>query len=59
MVCDDTGVVVVPADRAGEVLEAACEIDEVEQRILALLDEGMTMREARAKLGYHKLQTKK
>jgi regulator of RNase E activity RraA len=59
MVCDDTGVVAVPADRAGEVLEAACEIDEVEQRILALLEEGMTMKEARAKLGYHKLQTKK
>ncbi|MBI4634256.1 MAG: RraA family protein [Deltaproteobacteria bacterium] len=59
MVCDDTGVVAVPADRAGEVLEIACEIDGVEQRILALLDEGMTMREARAKMGYHKLQTKK
>jgi 4-hydroxy-4-methyl-2-oxoglutarate aldolase len=57
--CDDTGVVIVPFDRAGEVLTAACEIDEVEQRILALIDEGMTMREARAKLGYHKLQSKK
>ncbi len=59
MVCDDTGVVVVPAEKAGEVYEAACEIDEVEQRILALLDEGMTMREARAKMGYHKLQWRK
>jgi 4-hydroxy-4-methyl-2-oxoglutarate aldolase len=58
VVCDDTGVVIVPADRASEVFEAACEIDAVEQRILALLDEGMTMREARAKLGYHKLQSK-
>jgi 4-hydroxy-4-methyl-2-oxoglutarate aldolase len=58
VVCDDTGVVVVPADKAGEVFEAACEIDAVEQQILALLDEGMTMREARAKLGYHKLQSK-
>lgn len=59
MVCDDTGVVVVPVDRAGQIWEVAAEIDEVEQRILALLEEGMTMREARAKMGYHKLQTKK
>jgi 4-hydroxy-4-methyl-2-oxoglutarate aldolase len=57
--CDDTGVIIIPADRAGEVLQAAREIDAVEQQILALLDEGMTMKEARAKLGYHQLQSKK
>ena len=57
--CDDTGVVVVPLDRASEIWEAAREIDEVEQKILALLEEGMTMREARAKLGYHQLQSKR
>ena len=58
VICDDTGVVVVPLERALEVWQAASEIDAVEQRILALLDEGMTLREARANLGYHKLQSK-
>ena len=59
LVCDDTGVVVIPHDRAGEVLKAAIEIDEVEQKILAMLDKGMTLREARKELGYHKLQSRK
>ena len=57
--CDDTGVVVIPYDRAEEVLKAAIEIDEVEQRILAMLDQGMSLREARKQLGYHKLQSRK
>ena len=57
--CDDTGVVVIPYDRAEEVLKAAIEIDEVEQRILAMLDKGMSLREARKQLGYHKLQSRK
>jgi 4-hydroxy-4-methyl-2-oxoglutarate aldolase len=59
LVCDDTGVVVIPHDRAEEVLKAAIEIDEVEQKILAMLDKGMSLRQARKELGYHKLQTKK
>ncbi|MDP2267958.1 MAG: RraA family protein, partial [Deltaproteobacteria bacterium] len=58
VVCDDTGVVVVPAERAWEVWQAASEIDGVEQRILAMLEEGLTLREARTRLGYHKLQAK-
>ena len=57
--CDDTGVVMIPFDKAEEVLKVALEIDEVEQKILQMLDKGMTMREARKQMGYHKLQTKR
>ena len=57
--CDDTGVVIVPHDRAEEILKVAKEIDEIEQSILGMLDKGMTMREARKQTGYHKLQTKR
>jgi 4-hydroxy-4-methyl-2-oxoglutarate aldolase len=57
--CDDTGVVVIPYDRAEEVLKIALEIDDVEQKILAMLDKGMSLRDARKELGYHKLQSKK
>jgi regulator of RNase E activity RraA len=56
--CDDTGVLIIPFDKGEEVLKAAQEIDEVEQKILELLDKGMTMREARKQMGYHKLQTR-
>ncbi len=59
VVGDDTGVVVVPYDRAEEVWQAASEIDATEQKILSLLEEGITLREARTRLGYHNLQTKK
>jgi len=59
VVADDTGVVIVPADRAEEVWQVAKEIDEVEQYILTLLEQGMTMKEAREKTGYHKLQSKR
>ena len=57
--CDDTGVVVVPFDKAEEVLKIALEIDEAEQKILEMLDKGMTLKEARKQMGYHKLQTKR
>jgi 4-hydroxy-4-methyl-2-oxoglutarate aldolase len=57
--CDDTGVVIVPFDKAGEVLKIALEIDEAEQKILELLEKGSTLREARKQMGYHKLQSRK
>ena len=57
--CDDTGVVIIPFDKAEDVLKVALEIDEVEQKILEMLDKGVTMREARKQMGYHKLQTKR
>lgn len=59
VVCDDTGVVVVPKGIASEVLDVALQIDEAEQKILDLLEQGLSLREARKKLGYHALQTKK
>ena len=59
VVCDDTGVVIVPFDKADDILKVATEIDEVEQTILGLLDKGLTLREARKQMGYHNLQTKK
>jgi regulator of RNase E activity RraA len=57
--CDDTGVVIVPFDKAEEVLKVALEIDEAEQKILEFLEKGMTLREARQQMGYHKLQSRK
>lgn len=59
VLCDDSGVLVVPQKKAAEVLKVAEEIDEKEQRILDLLDKGMTLGEAREKMGYHNLQTKR
>ena len=59
VMCDDSGVLVVPMTRAEEVLKVALEIDAAEQRILDMLDKGMTLGEAREKMGYHALQTKR
>ncbi len=55
---DDTGVVAIPADRAEEVITIAEEIEEKEKLILAEIDKGSSLKEARAKLGYHSLQTR-
>jgi regulator of RNase E activity RraA len=59
VVGDDTGIVIVPMDRAEEVLAAAREIEAKEQEIFDLLDKGMTLREARVKMGYHSLQSRR
>lgn len=58
VVADANGVVIVPRDRAHEVAACARSIEAVEARIRALLDEGKSLREARAALGYHTLQRK-
>lgn len=55
---DDTGVVVIPGDRAEEVLEIAEQIEETEQKIILEIMNGSTLREARKKLNYHHLQSK-
>ena len=55
---DDTGVVVIPQNRAEEVADIAENIDQKEQEILALVAQGHTLKEARAKTGYHHLKTK-
>jgi 4-hydroxy-4-methyl-2-oxoglutarate aldolase len=56
---DADGVVVIPRTREDEVLSIAENIEQTEQNIRDLLDTGMTLKEARAKLLYHTLQTRK
>jgi 4-hydroxy-4-methyl-2-oxoglutarate aldolase len=54
---DDTGVVVVPLEKAGDVLAIAKEIAQKEADIEKAVQNGMTLRDARAKVHYHNLQT--
>lgn len=56
---DDTGVVVIPAEQAVHVLEVAREVAEKERAIEEELRRGLTLREARAKYGYHHLQSRR
>lgn len=58
VVADANGVVIVPRERAHEVAACARSIEAVEAHIRGLLDEGKSLREARAALGYHTLQRK-
>jgi 4-hydroxy-4-methyl-2-oxoglutarate aldolase len=55
---DDTGVIVIPRERAEEVLALAQSIDETEQKIIKAIEGGVTLKEARAQMGYHHLQSK-
>lgn len=56
---DGDGLVVIPARRLGEVLEAAKEIHDAEERIRCALEQGASLREARANVNYHALQTRR
>lgn len=56
---DADGVVAVPREHEDAVLDAAEEIDRKEEDIRQLVRDGLRLDEARAKLGYHKLQSKK
>ncbi|HYF82428.1 MAG TPA: RraA family protein [Clostridia bacterium] len=56
---DETGVLVVPMERAGEVLKVSQEIAQKEAFIEEAIKNGSTLRDARAKAGYHQLQTRK
>jgi regulator of RNase E activity RraA len=56
---DSDGVVVLPKAHENAILDAAEEIDAIENQIRRAVAEGMTLREARAQLGYHQLQTRK
>jgi regulator of RNase E activity RraA len=58
VVADANGVVVVPRARAAEVAEVAHHIEAAESHIRALIAQGRTLGEARAQLGYHRLQTR-
>jgi 4-hydroxy-4-methyl-2-oxoglutarate aldolase len=52
------GVVVVPRAREVEVLEIARGIEAAEQLILSDVRDGLSLKEARARRGYHALQSK-
>lgn len=54
---DDTGVIVIPAEKALEVLAVAKEIAQKELWMEREIGEGKTLREARANVKYHNLQT--
>ncbi|KUO71810.1 MAG: diguanylate cyclase [Clostridia bacterium BRH_c25] len=56
---DETGVLVIPVERAEEVLKVSLEIAQKEAIIEEAIRNGASLREARAKAGYHQLQTRK
>src|SRR6195256_2976157 len=55
---DSDGVLVIPRAHESAVLAAAEEIDAVEQKIRAAVNDGRTLAEARKSLGYHQLQAR-
>jgi len=56
---DADGVLVIPRAHEDAVLAAAEEIDAIEQRIRAAINDGQTLADARKALGYHQLQTRR
>jgi len=54
---DDSGAICIPRDRVEEVVAVSKEIAATEAQILARVKQGLSLREARAALGYHSLQT--
>lgn len=58
ILADDTGAVCIPASLAEQVADIAENIEKVEQAIIAEVRGGSTLKAARAKLGYHHLQTR-
>jgi 4-hydroxy-4-methyl-2-oxoglutarate aldolase len=56
---DADGVVAIPQAHEDAILTNAEQIDAAESEIRRLVNEGNTLTEARAKLGYHKLQSKR
>jgi 4-hydroxy-4-methyl-2-oxoglutarate aldolase len=55
---DADGVLVIPKAHENAVLSAAEEIDAIEQKIRASVNQGKSLAEARRELGYHNLQTR-
>jgi regulator of RNase E activity RraA len=55
---DADGIVALPRAHENAILAAAEEIDAVEERIRRAVQGGLSLREARAQHGYHKLQTR-
>ncbi|HWG25580.1 RraA family protein [Actinospica sp.] len=59
LIGDADGVVVVPAEREQEVLDVVTEIEHAEEVIRREVEHGASLREARTRLGYHTLQTRR
>jgi len=59
VVADGSGALVVPFGRCEEVLAVAKEIEAKEEQIKAAVRAGTPLKEARAKTGYHTLQTRR
>ena len=57
ILADDTGAVCIPDAVAQKVADIAESIEKTEQAIIAEVKNGSTLKDARAKLGYHHLQT--
>ncbi len=55
---DDSGVIVIPKEKAKDILEVAETIDEKEKLIEEEVLKGTKLKEARQKFNYHHLQTK-
>lgn len=58
ILADDSGALCIPKEKAEEVLHLAEHIEEVEQKIIAEVQTGSSLKAAREKLGYHHLQSK-
>jgi regulator of RNase E activity RraA len=58
IVADANGVLAVPRARAREIAELARKIETAESQIRAQIEQGKTLGEARAAMGYHTLQRK-
>jgi regulator of RNase E activity RraA len=58
LVGDADGVVVLPASRVEDIIDAAEEINAVENDIRAAVSEGGALLEIRTRMQYHRLQTR-
>jgi regulator of RNase E activity RraA len=56
---DSDGVIVIPKAHETAILDAAEQIDGIENEIRRAVQQGMTLRQAREQHGYHSLQTRK
>lgn len=59
ILADDSGAVVIPFEKVHEVLTIAEEINDKEKLIEEEIQKGISLKEARDKVNYHHLQSKK
>ena len=56
---DADGVIAIPKAHEDQILAVAEDVDAAEAKIRQFVNDGMTLKEARQKMGYHQLQTKR